>query len=125
MELGDRGRLFNNCCCLLFVCLFVSFLFCFFWFCFVGSFLVLFVSCCFFVCLFVLLFYLLLPALELQTRCILPQHLKTPSVSKDSFNQELMDDDCVQVFWCVLSVDIANCDEASELLQSFARRFLH
>ena len=62
--------------------------------------------------------FLFFRALELRTRIVLVQQLKTASKSRDSVIKEVMDDDDVQFLWSILSIDISDCDEASELLWS-------
>lgn len=68
--------------------------------------------------------YLFFRALELQTRCILPLHLKNPSHSKDSLMQELLGDEDAQFFWSMLSVDISDCEESSNLLKEVAELWI-
>lgn len=64
--------------------------------------------------------YLFFRALELKTRHLLPQHLQNPSKSKDLLIKELLDDEDIQFFWSMLSVDISDPDTAYELLQDVA-----
>ena len=60
--------------------------------------------------------YLFFRALELKTRSVLPQHLRNPSKTKELLIQDLLDDDDIQFFWSMLSIDITDYDDALHLL---------
>ena len=68
--------------------------------------------------------YLFFRALELKTRSALPQHLRNPSKTKELLIQDLLEDDDIQFFWSMLSIDIANNDDAICLLKKIAELWI-
>ena len=57
-------------------------------------------------------------AVELQTRQLLPEHLKNPSLVKETLIQRIKEDEDVQFQWSMLRVDIDEPTDSDELLQS-------
>ena len=68
--------------------------------------------------------YLFFRALELKTRITLPDHLKRMQGSKQSLVSDVMEDENVQFYWTMVSVDIDREEDAQELLQKIVEVWL-
>ena len=65
--------------------------------------------------------YQFFKAIELETRRILPSHLKDTSGSKDTLLEGIKLSDNVQFYWSMQSVDIDASDDGDELLQAIVK----
>ena len=63
--------------------------------------------------------FFLFRAVEMATQALLPKHLRNPSGNrKDGLQQKITEDEDVQFYWSMVSVDIEDETKSLELLQS-------
>lgn len=55
-------------------------------------------------------------AVETETRQCLPHHLKSSPSTDNAIFKKIKDSENVQFHWCMLCVDVQDCDAADELL---------